>query len=260
VPLAPSLGAEVAASETLPAGHDARLGLRLANERAEPWAHGPPHGIARAAVQWTELATGRVSTTTVPLMLPLVVGGGERVAVPLRVMVPTRVGRYALDVRLPSRGLATQRRIIEVHNAPPLETSAEAGARLAARYLVEDDAALRTLLSGDSLPLRLVAVNTGKAVWLMKPRGKKGDVALRWRWLDAAGRALDHGAGHAPIRYDVRPGQRYEFDEWPAPPVDAGRYVLEAGLARGGSGAFEGIEPVRLVVEVTPPLTGPARP
>jgi hypothetical protein len=104
--------------------------------------------------------------------------------------------------------------------------------------------------------VRLVAVNTGEAVWLMKPRAKKGDVALQWRWLDASGQAIPGGSGHAPIRHDVRPGQRYPFDEWPAPPVVAGRYVLEIGLTSGGVGPFPGGEPARLVVDVTPTAAG----
>jgi hypothetical protein len=260
VALSPSLGARLAAPDTMLPGQDARLGLRLVNERAEPWAHGPPYGVTRAEVLWTELAPGRVSATTVLLTLPLVVGGREGVTVPLRATVPTAVGRYALDVRLPSRGLATERRTIEVRAVPPPPTSAEAGAHLAARYLVENGTAPRTLAPGDALRLQLVAVNTGEAVWLMKPRAKKGDVALRWRWLAADGRAMDEGAGLAAIRYDVYPGQRYEFEEWPAAPVDGGRYVLEVGLARGGAGAFPGGEPVRLVIDVAPRVREAARP
>lgn len=194
-------------------------------------------------------------------MLPLVVGGGESVAVSLRVTVPAAVGRYALEVRLGSPNVTSERRTIEVREASPLPTSVDAVDRLAARYLVEGGTAPRTLAVGDSLHLEIAAINTGEAVWLMKPRAKKGDVGLRWRWLDLAGRAIDvGGARHVPIRYDVYPGGRYEFDEWPAPPVDVGQYVLEVGLASGGAGAFAGDEPVRLPVDVAPPLRAAARP
>jgi hypothetical protein len=260
VTLAPSLSGRIAAPDTLAPGQDARLGLRLANDHVEPWAHGRPHGVARATVLWTEMATGRISAATVPLTLPLVVGGGESVAVPLRATVPSAVGRYTLDVRLESRPIATQGRTIDVRHASHLPTSAEAAERLAARYLVEGGTAARTLAVGDSMHLKVIAINTGEAVWLMKPRGKRGDVALRWRWLDRTERAIDGGAGHAPIRYDVHPGQRYEFDEWPAPPVDPGHYVLEVGLTSGGAGAFAGGEPVRLGVDVAPPVRAAARP
>ena len=54
----------------------------------------------------------------------------------------------------------------------------------------------------------------------MKPRAKKGDVGLRWRWLDLAGRAIDVG----------------------------------------GAGAFAGDPPVRLLVDIASPLRAAARP
>lgn len=254
VALATSLSVRIAAPDTLAAGQDARLGLRLATASAEPWAHGAPHGVARAAVRWTALATGRVTTETLPVTLPLVVGGRESVVVPLRVTVPPTVGRYTLDVRLASRGgtmdRAAEPQTLDVRDALHLPTSAEAGERLAARYLVADGTAPRTLAPGESFRLRLVAVNTGKAVWLTKSRAKKGEVALGRRWLDASGQAISDGSGRASIRYDVHPGQRYEFDEWPAPPLAAGRYVLEIGLTSGGAGPFPGDEPLRLVVDI----------
>jgi hypothetical protein len=260
----PSPSVQIAAPDTLPAGHDARLGLRLSTERGEPWAHRAPHGIARAVVRWTELATGRVSTTTVPVTLPLAMGRDETVVAPLRVRVPTTIGRHVLDVRLAWQGGSVARvadpRTIEVRDAVTLPSSADAGAPLAVRYLVPDGTAPRTLGPGDSLHLRLVAINTGEAVWLTKPRAKKGDVALAWRWLDATDRPIPDGSGDTPIRYDVHPRQRYEFDEWPALPVDAGRYVLEVRLTAGGTGPFPGSEPVRLVVDVERPATGAARP
>jgi len=203
-----SLTARIAGSDTLAPGQDARLGLLLAGAGAAPWAHGSPHGVARAEVLWTETATGRVTRATVPLTLPLVIVGGERAAVPLRLTAPAAPGRYALRVRL--RG-ATAERAIEVREAPALASSVDAPDRLAARYLVEDGSGPRTLAAGDA------------------------------------------------VHYDVPPGGRYEFDVWPAPPVDAGRYVLEAGLVSGGAGPFSREDGVRLEVEVAP-LRAAARP
>ena len=257
--LAPSLTARIQAPEALAPGEDARLGLRLANEHAEPWAHGRPHGVARALVQWTAMATGRITTVHLPLTLPLVVGGAQSVALPLRTTVPSAPGRYALDVRIESRPIATRPLTIDVRPLPRVFTSAEAADRLAARYLVDGGLERPTLAPGDAMHLKIVAVNRGGAMWLSKPRAKKGDVALRWRWLDSHGRALDGGAGHAPIRYDVRPGDRYEFDEWPPGPVDAGRYVLEAELVSGGVGGFPDGEGARIAVDVAP-LRAAARP
>ena len=260
VALTSSLTARIDAPDGLAPGQDARLGLRLANEHAQPWAHGRPHGVARASVRWTDTATGRVTSAPLALTLPLVVGGGERAAVPLRVTAPSVPGRYTLDVGIASRAIATPPRTIDVREVRRALTSAEAAGRLGARYLIEGGTAPRTLALGGSLHLKVIAVNAGEVRWLAKPRAKKGDVALHWRWLDRAGRALDSGSGHAPMRYDVDPGGRYEFDEWPPAPVDAGGYVLEAGLTSGGAAAFAGGEPLRLAVDVTPPLKAAARP
>jgi hypothetical protein len=257
---ATSLRGRVAGPETLRPGQDARLGLLLVSERGEPWAHGRPHRLAHARVRWRETTTGRTSATTVPLMLPLVVGGRETAVVPLRVTAPTPAGRYTLDVQLRSPRVITEARTIDVRDAPALATSLDAPDRLAARLDVEGGPGPRTLAAGDAIHLKVSALNTGQAVWLMKGRGKRGEVALQWRWLDGAGRTLDGGAGHAPIKYDVYPASRYEFDEWPPAPVDAGRYVLEVGLVSGGAGPFAGGEGARIVIDVAPPLTAAARP
>lgn len=263
VTLAPSPSVQLVAPDTLGAGQHARLALRLTGEGGQPWAHRAPHGAGRATMRWTELATGRAVSTAVLVMLPLVVGARQTVFVPLRVTAPSTAGRYTLDVRLAPYGgtmdIATEARTLDVRDSLRLVTSAEAAERLSARYLVVDGAEPRTLGPGESLHVKLVATNTGQAVWLTKARSGKGDVALRWRWLDASGRALGEGSGRAPIHHDAHPGQRYEFDEWPAPPVEAGPYVLEIGLTSGGV-PFPRDEPVKLVVEIARPATAAARP
>jgi hypothetical protein len=258
VTLAPSLTPRIASPDTLAPRQDARLGLLLADERPEPWAHGRPHGVARAQVEWRETSSGRIEKATVFFTPPLVVGSREQVAVPLRLRVPATPGRYTLAVRLRAPE-ATAERAVEVRDLPALPTSLNAADRLAARYLVKGGAGPRTLAIGGSVRLEVTAINAGEAVWLTKGTGKKGDVALRWRWLDPAGRPMEIGGGQTPIRYDVQPGGRYEFDEWPAPPSEAGRYVLEAGLVSGGAGVFPGDGGVKLEVEVAP-LRAPARP
>src|SRR5262249_41314122 len=128
------------------------------------------------------------------------------------------------------------------------------------RYLVEDAARPRVVAAGESLRLKVIALNTGEAVWLMKARGKKGDVALAWRWLDPSGRPRSDTTTPAAIRYDVYPGHRYEFDEWPGAPVEPGRYVLELFLVSGGVGAFPVEPPATIAVTVEPTPTGAGRP
>ena len=238
VALAPSLLVRLAALDVLPPGADVRLGLRLDTDDGRPWAHGRPHRLDHAVVRWSGPAAGRTITTHVPVTLPLVVGGGESAAIPLRVTAPMTPGRYALDVELAGQGVTAERRTIEVRKSPLPPTSADAHHLLTAGYAVEGGAGPRAVAAADSLRVRVAALNRGGSVWLAKARGKRGDVALQWRWLTAEGRAVAGGAGQARIRYDVYPGQRYEFDEWIAAPVDGGRYVLELGLVSGGVGPF----------------------
>jgi hypothetical protein len=250
VALAPSLRIRLAAPDVLATGAEATVGLRLESAGTRPWAQGAPHRVAHGTVKWTSLDTATPRATNISVTLPLVVGAGESAPLPLRISAPAKPGRYALEVELDVPPVTTARHALEVRDAPKLATSAEAGARLAARYELEDGDATRRLDGGTALRLRIVTVNAGDAMWLTKPRGKKGDVWLEWRWLDATDRPAAESAGRTRIRYDVFPGQRYEFDEWPAPPAQAGRYVLEAGLVAEGIGAFAADPPVRLAVEV----------
>ena len=171
---------------------------------------------------------------------------------PAAISAPAKAGHYALEVELDVPPIMTARHTVEIRDVPKLPTSAEAGSRVTARYRLEDGDAPRRLDPGTAVRLRIVAVNAGDALWLSKPRGKKGDVGLEWRWLDATGRPAAERTGRIRIRYDVYPGQSYEFDEWPTPPTQAGRYVLEAGLVAEGIGALGADPPVRMAVEVGP--------
>ena len=139
-----------------------------------------------------------------------------------------------------------------------LPTSADARDQLAVEYALDGGPGPRAVTPADSLRVTLTARNTGRAVWLVKPRGKQGDVWLRWRWVTADNRPLAL-EGATPIRYDVFPGARYAFEAWVTPPVDPGRYRLELGLVSGGGGSLgasggplgaNGGAPVTLVVDV----------
>ena len=254
-PLAGSLRARAAMPDVLPPGADVRLGLRLDNAMARPWAHGRPQGIEHALVRWSGPERTTMRTTVLP---PLVVGAGESAALPLRLTTPPTPGRYTVDVTLARLALVTPPLTVEVRDSARIPTSADGMDGLAARYLVDGERTTRVLLTTDALHVKLVAVNTGSSVWLARGRGKRGDVALGWRWLDAAGR-LTAGVGRqVAIRYDVYPGQRYEFDEWAAVPAAAGHYVVELRLVSGAMGAFAAELPARLAVEIR--ATEAARP
>jgi hypothetical protein len=250
VALARSLRLHLAAPGVLAAGADVTVGLRFEGDATRPWAQGAPHRVARGVARWRHLDTETLHATPLSVVLPLVVGADERVPRPLRLRAPAKAGRYALEVELDVPPITTARQTLEIRDAPRLATSAEADVRLGARYRLDDGDAPRRLDPATAFRLRIVAVNAGEAVWLSKPRGKKGDVALEWRWLDATGHPAPEGAGRTPLRYDVHPGQSYEFDEWPTVPAEAGRYVLEARLVVEGVGTQASADPpVRIAVE-----------
>ncbi len=250
VPLAASLRGRLVIPDVVPAATDVRLGIRLDNDAERPWAHGRPHRIDHALVRWSGPDTDTTRATSVPVVLPLVVGAGEHAAIPLRTTTPSTPGRYVVSLTLTGQRLLTESRTVEVRAAPRPPTGPDAPDRLVARYLLEDAGRPRVLAPGDSLHVRLVAINTGDAVWPARPRGKKGHVALEWRWLDAGGRTTSEVSRQVAIQYDVHPGQRYEFDEWAAAPTEPGRHVLEINLVRVGLGAFPAEPPARVAVEV----------
>lgn len=250
VALAPSLHVRLAAPDVLAAGTDATVALRLESDGTGPWAQAAPHRVAQGVVKWTSLDSATLHATRVAVTLPLVVGADERVALPLRISAPAKAGRYTLEVELDVPPITTARQTLAIRDAPKLPTSAEANTRLAARYRLADGDAPRRLDPGMALRLRIIAVNAGDGVWLPKPRGKKGVVALEWRWLDPTGRPAAESAGRTRIHYEVYPGQSYEFDAWPMPPTEAGRYVLEAALAAEGVGPFAADPPMKIAVDV----------
>ncbi len=105
--------------------------------------------------------------------------------------------------------------------------------------------------STDFFTLKLTAINVGQAIWLAKARHNKGEVSLEWRWFKD-GKELSTGSGGTRIRYEVFPGQRYEFQVSVDPPLAPGRYVLELGLVSEHVARFAdaGTPPVRIPLEV----------
>ena len=116
------------------------------------------------------------------------------------------------------------------HDDSRLAPSAEGGTGLAAAYTLEGGDGARAATPADSVQVKVTVTNTGAALWLSKSRCKERDVALQWRWLGADGREIAAETREVHIHHHVYPGQRYEFHEALAPPVDPGRYVLELAL------------------------------
>src|SRR5262249_57283800 len=97
-------------------------------------------------------------------------------------------GRHTVDVPLTRLGLVPPPETVELRESGRIPTSADGMDGLAVRYLVDPEPRDRVLRPSDSLHVKLVAVNTGSAVWLAKGRGKRGGRPPERRWRDTAGR------------------------------------------------------------------------
>jgi hypothetical protein len=133
-----------------------------------------------------------------------------------------------------------------------MPTSRDAPQQLAASYKLISLVPGPTVDLNEVLTLQVTARNTGKAVWLARAKGERGTVRLGWRWFKG-NQEVPATWGREPLKYDVFPGNRYEFTTMIAPPQEPGEYRLEVGLVNERlawfseqSVAFLGI-PVRVV-------------
>jgi len=112
-----------------------------------------------------------------------------------------------------------------------------------------------TLLSPSGVLHAQVKVrNTGQAVWLARAKGDRGAVRLGWRWFKG-NQEIVFASGREGLRYDVFPGQSYEFKVRIAPPMESGEYTLELGLVSELVAWFsdQGVEPLKVTVRVVNP-------
>lgn len=232
----------------IPAGRETRVGLLLTSGDGRPWIHPRPPGLSRALVEWRDPASKASVRGQATVQLPLVVLPGEVVAVAVRVRAPTSAGRYVLSVAIPSRDLRLESSPIGV-DLQPVPTSADAPTRLAAAYHTKlgDRRARR----GETLAVDVSATNVGEALWLSKAANNRGEVALRWRWLGAAGQPAGED-GSARVRFEVFPGQTHPFHLALEPPLPPGRYRLRIDLVSRGVADFAaaGTPPLELTVDV----------
>jgi hypothetical protein len=133
-----------------------------------------------------------------------------------------------------------------------LPTSRDAPQKLAASYRLTSLMPGSTVPPGDFLLCRVTLVNTGEAVWLDRATWEKGEVRLRWRWFEE-GHEGHVTEGGWLLRYDVLPGQTYEFIAEIATPKKPGNYLLELGLISMQVTTFadQGTAPLRIPVRVT---------
>jgi hypothetical protein len=102
-------------------------------------------------------------------------------------------------------------------------------------------------------PMALVvrATNDGAATWLAGDVDEPGAVWLAWAWIKTPD-GLPPMRGHVPLRFDLLPGDSYEFRGRIPIPQTAGRYVLGVDLVAQQIGRFSdhGAEPVRRAITV----------
>jgi hypothetical protein len=230
---------------------EVKLGLLLQPVDDKPWTHPAPHGRSGAVVTFTDVKTGQAWTITTTVQLPHVILPSDIAAVPITLKRPAMRGHFTVQVALPSRGMATESRSVELTTvASP--TSADAPGRLAARYAVSS--AVPTVVTTPGwVSISIAAINIGDPVWVARARHNRGEVKLAWRWL-RAGREVPDTGGRLPVRYDVFTGQSHPFRLTAELPADPGRYVLEAGLISEGLRAFSdnGSSPLRFDLDVHP--------
>jgi hypothetical protein len=135
-----------------------------------------------------------------------------------------------------------------------LSSSRDAPHRLAASYHLIDLVPEGTLLPKSFLLCRVRVVNTGEAVWLNRTPGEQGEVRLRWRWSKEQ-QEVPSTAVWWPIRYDVLPGQTYDFTIEISVPREPGEYLLELGLIDMHITSFaeQGVPPLKIAYQVAHP-------
>ncbi len=235
-----------------PAGREIRIGLMIRADGALPWVHPRPLGESRAQVTWRTDRDRSPIRQSVRAQLPPVIPAGETAAIPLAIKTPVAPGPYTLEVSVPFLTVGPARATVVVRRESPV-TSRDAAAGLGARYTLPQPLVPLVVAPSQQITVRLTATNTGQAVWLARATNDRGVVSLAWRWRDATGE-LEALSGSSRIRFDVFPGQRYEFRAPLDAPGRPGRYTLEFGLVSESVGAFaaSGTAPLRLAVEVRP--------
>ena len=230
----PQLYVELAVPDQLPGRETIRLpqraslGLRLLAETVSHrfWTHPQPLGQTKAVIEWKELQTGKISTQQAGLTLPVAIKAAEIWSTTLAVSAPSVPGRYALSLFMPAFGFKAAPKLLEITSSPYPE-SATAPQLLSAMYALEETAFQGA--ASKEINLRLLAVNTGRTVWLAHARDDRGEVRLGWRWFDARA-AGPLREGRAWLSHDVFPGQAYRFRTTINPPSEPGVYRLDVGL------------------------------
>jgi hypothetical protein len=210
----------------LPAGAMMRLGLRTESGNHRPWVHPSPLGRKQVLIRWEEVEIGKSLIQREILELPLVLKAEEVWSTGLPIRTPSAPGHYRLSVDVPTLGLKAPSKLVQV-NSKTHQTSANASQSLSAAYVLEAPAS-RTIISG-VIDVTLQATNTGQSIWLADAKDERGKVRLGWRWFRGHD-TIPFKEGREDLRYDVFPGQTYQFKTRIKAPLEPGEYTLELGL------------------------------
>ncbi len=173
--------------------------------------------------------------------LPRDVAPGESVNLVLDVPLPSRVGRYTLQLDLVDEwitwfeqcGSPTTEVEVVVDSYPdsraPLQLRAEIQLKAPANLRCKPGAR-------QALPVRLT--NQGSTLWLHAPAGEPGTVSLGGHLVDAEGREL-RDVVRCPLPGPVAPGESVEVELVFAAPSTMGRHSLRLDLVDEGVCWFE---------------------
>lgn len=243
---------QIRAPDWLPHGKQITLQLSLRGAAGAAWSHPKPHELytlSTARVEWkTSGSTTVISKTT--LRLPFVILPEATVEAPVTLETPRTPGMYSLHLSIPSLEAESESRTVEIRDAS-YPTSLNAPHLLSATYISPQGRSPLSVNRSDSIPLTLLAQNTGRAVWLAEAREDKGAVRLGWRWL-RGNQEIPETEGRTALPYDLFPGQSYQFKTLIDSPQDPGTYTLQLGLVTEHVHWFSelGIPPLRLTVTV----------
>jgi hypothetical protein len=212
--------------DRLPTGAALKLELLAHGLEHRPWMHPRPLGRTEAVVEWVENRTGRTTRHKRYLMMPVAITGGETTSIGLPVRTPASPGEYQLRVRLPQFNVSAELNVVGL-TTDPLPTSLNAPQALAAVYALRE-APAEARISG-LVGVTLQVVNTGSALWLAEAKGDRGAVGLGWRWYRQEYH-IPAWSGREKLKYDIAPGQAYEFRVQIPTPMEAGDYVLELDM------------------------------
>ena len=244
----------LSAPDWLPPGQRVRLALSLRPDSGTSWMHPKVHEaspltLSPTLIQWR--ATGDATVESgARLRLPLVILSDDPIVMPVALETPRTPGRYTLRLSIPSLGVETEPRAVDIRDGA-YPTSLDSPRLLSAVYSFPHEQSRLFVRGPAPVPLTLTVRNTGQAVWLAEAAENRGVVRMRWRWLKD-GREVPGMEGRLPIPYDVFPGESHEFKASIDPPRRSGLYTIQLGLVSEGVARFSdlGVSPVHLEANV----------